>query len=448
MELRDTSATFSGLVSAYQSKQGAVPVNFRQLVSWLPYNSPRYTHALHSYPAKVIPQIPHFFLGCRALLPARSLVLDPFGGSGTVALEACLGGHQAVASDSNPLARLLMQVKVTPISPEHLSRSISRLRTMVAQSRVSTPPPVINVEYWYHKSTIKQLARVAASLGKLPNSGFKRLAQAALSTTARKLSLADPRVGVPVRLKPERYPVTHPLFRKSVQVLRSITEADAIQTFFKLLDQYAALVQRLWPVRAQLGALQTIYSNSLGSGPSTLARQPDGSVGAVVTSPPYLGAQKYIRASSLSLGWLSMTQPDRLRLLEDQSIGREHFPASTYRAEPECCLPEASDLLKKVHFKNALRAHIAAQYLTEMKEVLAQSHRVLRQGGALVLVSGCNMLSGEVFDTTAFLRAICIRLGFHPRLEVTDIIKSRGLMTRRNRTAALIPLESVIVFQK
>ncbi|MBL9144020.1 MAG: hypothetical protein JNM99_10110 [Verrucomicrobiaceae bacterium] len=319
---------------------------------------------------------------------------------------------------------------------------------MVAQSRTTTPPPVVNVHYWYHKDTIKQLARVAASLSKLSNSAFKRLAQAALSATARKLSLADPRVAVPVRLKPERYSQSHPLFKKSAAILQSIAEADATAVFFKVLEQYASLVGQLWPVRDRMGELEHVYANSLGSGRSTMTSQPEGSVDAIVTSPPYLGAQKYIRASSLSLGWLSMTEPNQLRSLEDQSIGREHFPSKAYNNEPRCPLPEAESLLKLVHLKNPLRAHIASRYLIEMHEVIANCYRVLRRGGNLVLVSGCNMICCEVFDTTAFLQKICTRLGFHQTLEVTDVIKSRGLMTRRNKTAAVIPLESVTVFQK
>jgi hypothetical protein len=83
-----------------------------------------------------------------------------------------------------------------------------------------------------------------------------------------------------------------------------------------------------------------------------------------------------------------------------------------------------------------------------MQQVMALCYKLLKRDGILVLVSGCNILSGERFDTTTFLRGICVTLGFKPVLEVTDIIKSRGLMTRRNKTASIIPLESVILFRK
>lgn len=444
----DSSKKLRQLIAEFKVAGKALPVNFRDLVSWLPYNSPRFTHQIHSYPAKVIPHIPHFFLACSSLIEPNSKILDPFGGSGTVALEACLSGHDAIISDSNPLARLITKVKTTPISSNVLSRSISHLRVLIQQTRACSAPEVVNIEYWYHHKTIKQLSRVSCAIAKLDNSPFKRLCQVALSMTSRKVSLADPRVAVPVKLKPERYPLKHPLRLKSADHLKAIQECNAVSIFFDILKTFADQVETLWPLRQKLGRLEQIYFNSLDSKSKSLQQHPSGSVDAIITSPPYLGAQKYIRSSSLSLGWLAMTTPDKLRSLEDNSIGREHFPKSLYQLGPQTSLPQADKLIAEVYERNPLRARIAATYLIEMRQVLENCYRLLKPNGSMVLVSGCNILCGEFFDTTAFLRNICIELGFNPAVEMTDIIQSRGLMTRRNKTAAIIPLESVILFKK
>lgn len=423
-------------------------VNFRSLVSWLPYNAARYTHYVHSYPAKVIPHIPHFFLSCGAYFKSRSCILDPFSGSGTVALEACLGGHNAVVSDSNPLARLVTKVKTTPLSDAHLANSITKLRSLVRQVTKAAAPEVINIEYWYHPHTIKQLSRVAKAISKLESSPFKRLSQIALSTTARKISLTDPRISVPVRLNPDRYPDGHALKNKAIRHLQQVKDSDAIDTFFRILQEAADQVATLWPIRKDLGKIEFCYTNSLKSRTQSLADHPTASVDGIVTSPPYLGAQKYVRSSSLSLGWLSLTSPQHLRALEDCSIGREHFSKQKYEVRPNSCLEQADELINKVYLRNPLRAKIAASYLTEMTEVLKTCFRLLKPDAPMVLVSGCNMLNGEVFDTTTYLREICVNIGFKPMVELTDVIKSRGLMTRRNKTAAIIPLESVTLFTK
>jgi hypothetical protein len=145
----DTSNILRDLRVEFQRRRKPISINFRELVSWIPYNSNRYTHQLHTYPAKVIPQIPHFFISARSLVPQNATIVDPFSGSGTVALESCLAGKKAIVSDSNPVARLITRVKTTPQSPSILKDKISSLRKSVMQSRAKTPPDVVNLTYWY-----------------------------------------------------------------------------------------------------------------------------------------------------------------------------------------------------------------------------------------------------------------------------------------------------------
>lgn len=442
------SETLTNLLGAYRSQKNPIEVSFREMVPWIPYNSPRYTHQLHSYPAKVIPQIPHFFLSCPEVVAPNATILDPFGGSGTVALEACLLGYDSMISDSNPLARLIAQVKVTPISPHHMERRILQLRNAIRGCRHSGVPDVVNIHYWYSERTIRQLSRVRHVVLSLPDSPFGRLCKVALSSAARKLSLADPRIAVPVKLRPERYMNDHPLHQKSKDLLAQLDEVDVIEYFLSTLKNYSQQISSLWPIREDLGRLTAIFTNTLGKSRKSLSTQPSNSVDIIVTSPPYLGAQKYIRSSSLGIGWLGLAESNKLRQLEDNSIGREHFSQHRYSALPKETLSEADDLIQTVFLSNPLRAHIAVTYLNEMRLAFENCYRLLKNGGSLVLVSGCNMICGNVFNTTKYLKSICENIGFDTTLEVTDAIKSRGLMTRRNKTAGLIPLESVILLKK
>src|ERR1700674_471199 len=103
---RDTGERLLELFETYRTKRTPVALNFRAAVPWIPYGE-RATHFMHSYPAKLLPHIPHFFLANRVLSSAETFVLDPFGGSGTVALEAMLLNRNAVTVDVNPLAHLI-----------------------------------------------------------------------------------------------------------------------------------------------------------------------------------------------------------------------------------------------------------------------------------------------------------------------------------------------------
>lgn len=444
----NTSATLLNLEREYRQKKRALSVNFREIVPWIPYNSQRYTHALHSYPAKVIPQIPHFFLSAGSITPPKASVLDPFCGSGTVSLETCLAGCDAVASDSNPLARLLTRVKTTPISPTRLSRNITHIKQLVRVARTTTPPPVVNLTYWYPTAAIEQLSRIRSAIDKVEAPDLRALAQIAFSNCARRASLTDPRVSVPVRLKPERYGKTHPLYRESKERLERILKLDVIEAFFEILEHFSAQISTLWPIRSRFGHLDTVYANSLPNEVASLASHRKESIDLIITSPPYLGAQKYIRATSLSLTWLGLSKEGELRHLERKSIGREHFEKAEYAEQIKCSATLPDRLISEIYQKNPLRAHIAAKYLIEMGQVLDVSYRLLKPGGKLVLVSGCNSLCGKPFNTTKYLTEACKKAGFQTLLELNDTIKSRGLMTRRNRTAGIIPTESVVLFGK
>ena len=71
----------------YQRTKEPVEVNFRELVTEIT-GYERYTHLIHSYPAKLITQIPYLFINNSLLSNPGDTILDPFCGSGTTLLAA------------------------------------------------------------------------------------------------------------------------------------------------------------------------------------------------------------------------------------------------------------------------------------------------------------------------------------------------------------------------
>ena len=173
-----------------------------------------------------------------------------------------------------------------------------------------------------------------------------------------------------------------------------------------------------------------------------------GDVQLVITSPPYPGAQKYIRSSSLSLGWLGLCPSDELLHYKLRTIGREEFRRSDYVAFSASGLGNADRLLKKIYSRNPVRATIASKYLREMRESLEEIWRRLKAGGYLVLVVANNQICGRKFRTPHYLQLIAEDVGFRTILRLVDDIHSRGLMTKRNKTANVITQEWVLVFSK
>jgi hypothetical protein len=87
-------------------------------------------------------------------------------------------------------------------------------------------------------------------------------------------------------------------------------------------------------------------------------------------------------------------------------------------------------------------------YLIEMRSALDEAVRVLRRGGHLVLIIGNNTVAGQRFSTAAYVAELAAAAGLSLKLALVDHIRSRGLMTKRNKTAGLITREFVFVFKK
>jgi len=428
----DTSAKIEALINRYQRTRRAIPVSFRELVPWLKVGE-RATHYLHPYPAKLLPHIAHFFLASESMCEAGGLVLDPFGGSGTVALESCLSGRSAAYVDTNPLARLIAETKVCIPPVQEFESALASLTSRFRRSRTLQHPAVVNVDKWFRPEVIRGLARLKAAIEGESSAELRRLFEITFSATVRRVSNADPRLSVPVLAK------------------RELAEKAPEDVWQRFCDQFSANTKRI----RELAALAPVQPHLHIAGPDARCLTPDSggalapdSVDLVITSPPYAGAQKYIRASSLCLGWLGIAQDGELKPLENVTIGREHLPKSHVDTAPLTSVPAANRVIARVRKKNPTRAAICATYINEMEGVLAQLHTVLKPGGRLVLVIGNNEVCGEKFLSSEYLCSILLAIGFRLDIKMVDEIKSRGLMTKRNKTASVITREWVLVFQK
>lgn len=434
---KDTSATLIEMLNQYQASKSVQTLSFRSLVSWLRVGE-RATHYIHPYPAKLLPQIAHFFLAAQDFFGKKLRVLDPFGGSGTVALETILSGNEAFYSDANPLARYITKAKTTKIDINQLRDELSRIEKRYKQSRASKRPDVVNLDKWFSIEAIKHLVRLKSSIDGCDCNDIKDFYLVVFSAVTRKVSNADPRLSVPV-------------------VRKNLDTKNPVDVFRVFLQQAESNIARMNEL-AKIGAHST-YVRDVGFdaralkspkswGECSNAPLESRSIDLIITSPPYAGAQKYIRASSLSLGWLGLAGSSGLKSLENKSIGREHLPKSIWANPFLTSVEAANDVIERVRTVNPLRAAIAATYLNEMEQCFQEMSRVLADNGHLVLVIGNNEVCGEKFLSSEYLTSIAKKYGLVPILKAIDEIKSRGLMTKRNKTAGVISLEWVIMFRK
>ena len=127
--------------------------------------SPRWGHAMHTmcsyhgmFPAKVA----HYFIQ-RYSRPG-DVVLDPFSGRGTTALQARAEGRKAISNDLNPLAYVLSRAKSDPPSWEEIHTFLDGLETEYKRSKRDTPDVSPDIQMLYHDNTLKQLCYIRERL--------------------------------------------------------------------------------------------------------------------------------------------------------------------------------------------------------------------------------------------------------------------------------------------
>lgn len=447
-EVVDTSLLVDELRQKFQRGGQYVEVDFRKLVNWVRVGD-QLTHQLHPYPAKLLPNIAHFFTRASIFNQRHGTVLDPFCGSGTVALETSLAGLTPYVADANPFAMLLTRVKTTPYELEELKGATRQILSRAARFRTAPEVPIVNERLWYAPDKKKALEILLRAIIETTDGDQRDFFLVAFSVTARRLSFADPVISVPVRLKvKEKF--SDAQNKKITERLAWIHQTNPPAEFARVCNANIERVRECnRALKGRISAVEVGTDARRLRSPSAVGARPleAGSIPLIVTSPPYGSAQKYIRSTSLSLNWLGIAGPKDLTKLEDNSIGREHIrPRERDEVEE---LPEAYDrLLLQVQKMNETRAQITRQYLFEMKRALTEMARVTSAGGRIVLVVGNNMVCGEPLRNDEYVAHVLQDLGLRLEIGLIDHIKSRGLMTKRNKTASIISRETVLVFAK
>jgi DNA modification methylase len=417
-----------------------IAVNFRELTKEL-NKGERYTHQIHSYPAKLLTNIPYYFLATNALCPIGGTVLDPFCGTGTVLLEAALSGRTALGADANPLAELITKVKTTYIAKAELLKTLSVILTKAKRSRRF--PIVPNaVAVWYSANSLRQLTRLQSIIQNIDDEQQKAFFELCFSSLVRKVSYADPSISVPVHWNPERFRVNP---NRMAEVKGKLEALEKVDVYGKYEAVCMANIDR---VETLSGAIADGVATYIVSKDARKLELENESVDMILTSPPYAGAQKYIRASWLNLYWLNRVKLEDIRELKKNNIGRED-----YRKGEVCeCYTgiESADIVLKDLYRsgNTERGYIVANYLNEMKTAIDEMIRVLKKEGFIVIVIGNNTVCKRSFNTQDYLTDYLVSKGMQLQYKLIDDIKSYGLMTKRNKTADKITREWILVFKK
>lgn len=120
---------------------------------------------IHNYPAKAVPDMVHSLLLKLKEKYNISTVLDPFVGSGTVALESKYLNLNFFGSDLNPLSILLARTKALTVNntlfvDEKLNNFVNKLCDNYNPNTLVNLVSFNNIEYWFKESNIKEVSYI------------------------------------------------------------------------------------------------------------------------------------------------------------------------------------------------------------------------------------------------------------------------------------------------
>ncbi len=453
------------LKAQYQKAKHPIMFDFRYFCSTWNWTkrSDVFTHHIHKYPAKLIPYIPIFFLSSK-MCNEKDVVLDPFAGSGTVLLESMAHPYykrNCMGIEINPLARLIAKVKTTPLDNNELQQKKEELFSNLKRNNiVPIIPKYENLSLWFSKNAQNKLGKLRACIDKLKEGDCKDFFFACFSSVIRKVSLADPNIPPPVVLKIKNYKKTSAKHDEMKDFLKRNKRPNVNKLFKQCVEDNEKRVKSLseiediaqGKVRARIvwddsrdpkiGKL-TAKGNIEKRGARAIAKD---SIGLIITSPPYITAQKYVRTTKLELLWLGLADLKSLGELDKKTIGSERVKVDE-EIKPTN-IEEIDNLCNKIEGISKERAVMTNRYFNDMALVMKNSYKILKKDREMILIVGNNKVCGYNVNTHDMLAEIGESVGFKRELVIKDRIRSRGMITRRHKNGGLIEDEYIVVLRK
>jgi|APMed6443717190_1056831.scaffolds.fasta_scaffold02175_2 DNA modification methylase len=439
--MSDYGEIIISLSKKYKETGEPVSVDFRLLVDEIK-NINRATHLIHPYPAKLLLHIPHLMINNGIFSNENETVYDPFCGSGTILLESVLSNRNAMGADINPLGRLISTVKTTDYDVYELQMLKNKILRSYKDGSTDNYPIVINLDYWYSNKHKRQLQCLYESIITSTEGKYSDFFLVCFSFVVKKLTNCDQNISVPVKMRYKQgieYEHYNTRYKKRIDYLNNTDALSVFDTISNLnIGRFIDYNNK------KKGDCQLIKMNNNALNNDI----DDESVDLILTSPPYATAQKYIRSSSLSLGWLRLAKPDELYFLNNESIGRERCKKSECSDIINIGIDEADDFVRYLYTVNSMRGYIIGEYLNKMQRVIIDLYRILKKNKYMVLIVGNSQVLGKEMKTDEYIHKMCNKVGFNTEMVLIDKIKSRGLLMKRKYSNYYISHESIMVFKK
>jgi len=350
--------------------------------------SPRWGHSMHtmcSYHGMFPAKLAHYFI--QGYSVPGDVVLDPFSGRGTVALQARVEGRRVIANDLNPLAYVLSRAKAAPPKWSAVMDAVARLEKQYRRATASDPDVSDDIRMLYHPNTLRQLIFIRSYLLKrdlvewAPEQLMIGGALAGIMHGAHRRDGSSQYLSISM---PNTFSMSPSYVAKFIKENGLVAPDQDV--FERIRDKLARLyLDELPGVDGETHAADAAELLTKGL---IKAR----SVDLAVTSPPYLQVVNYATAN-----WI------RLWLLGVDEVGRE---AGSGRKSMNAALDHN---------------HTYTTYRQFLLRILCGLERVLKKNGVAAVVIGDVANPGK--EAVPLARKIWDDVGGETRLKLLELIE-------------------------
>lgn len=334
---------------------------------------------LHWYPGRCIPNIPSALFS--VLSSPGQVLLDPFVGSGTIAVTGARCGLVTIGIDINPIACMISKAKSCLVEPKELrqlidsfnysNQNMDRISILNGHLPFDEKDKLIpNIEenkLWYHPQTLLQLGIIKKRIDELKDPFLHNIALVCFSSMLRACSSQQNHWG---------YICDN--MRPKIQI-----EKNAFKIFSKRLKQFVEiLISHYNYIRSNYSEVLLKRIKSMSSTLNIDARTinkyiSDNTVDIIVTSPPYPGVNDYADSQRLTFLWFD----DGEKMHRDSRTN------------------EIGARWKRFRKKSI------DEFLLEMSEIIPSLYRVLKPNGYFCLIYGES--TTRIRTTDSIVSEIC-----------------------------------------
>ena len=398
-------------------------ISFRELVPEIK-DTGYLTHAIFYYPAKFIPHVVRYAL--ESFTKEGDWVVDPFAGSGTVGVEAYLCKRNAFLLDLNPLLNYMIPLKVPTENGQLHEDCLSQMLDGLEASDNHFTPAWSNLAYWYPPEMLEVLSRYWGFIKNSERNTYTAIVESTLLKASKHFSYAEHRTPKLFRSKSKRKYVEELLQANWEEKLKRLIRNHSLETLRNMND-FAVLTDRRNNCVAFKGGVDSSYY--------PFQQEFD----ALITSPPYLQAQEYMRTVKMELFWLGYNDEDIRKL------SRLEIP---YRKADRLVQTPTLEKIRS-ELTRADLVKLLDSYFCHTINALENAMSQLKTNGTACIFIGNPLIDGIKVEIWRILMEYFTDTGYFFESLYEDRIKNRQLFgTRKNKNPDGMKSEFLLILRK